>query len=322
MGLCGSAPPPPDYAAASRDAVLADLNTAPFTQAIDRAAAVGTKITLDGKTYDFTGLGDSDYNLSMANKLADAMLEIRRKYGDAYLQTKLEELSLADPEGVGIRKELFGRILEQIDSPRDLSLANQTQQGVLDELNKGGRLDPGERRERENFSRGRQVESGITRGNAAVADETSGLADASAAAKTRRQQAALQFLQSGASPEDLQYRETQQNMANVSNFLQGRTPTAEFQNLSGAQQGAVPFVAPFQGSQVVNPNAGPQGAANAQQLYGIQNNLYQNQANPYLAGLSLGINSFTAGQALRQQPTPPSQQSWWQNSTPHNWTTP
>ena len=115
--------------------------------------------------------------------------------------------------------------------------------------------------------------------------------DASTATKTARQQRALQFLESGASPEDIEYRKTQTGLANLSAFLRGETPTAQFSQLSGAQNGAVPFTQAPQSNVGLNPNAGSQGANYAQNIYGTQVNSYQQQANPYLAGTGIGIQA-------------------------------
>ena len=66
MGLYSADPPkPPDYAAATREGVEADIESLPVRKLIEAAARQGTKVTytdMSGKekTVDFTGFGDAD----------------------------------------------------------------------------------------------------------------------------------------------------------------------------------------------------------------------------------------------------------------------
>ena len=59
MGCCSPNIDTPDYAGASWDAALADIRTLPKRKAIEAAAQRGERVTIDGQTYDFTGLGDA-----------------------------------------------------------------------------------------------------------------------------------------------------------------------------------------------------------------------------------------------------------------------
>jgi hypothetical protein len=57
-------PPAPDYAAANREGVEAQADVLPLQIGIDRAARMGNVYTdpRNGKTYDFTGMGDAQLN--------------------------------------------------------------------------------------------------------------------------------------------------------------------------------------------------------------------------------------------------------------------
>jgi hypothetical protein len=97
-------------------------------------------------------------------------------------------------------------------------------------------------------------------------------------------QSALGFLASGSDPEDIEYRRTQQNLANLAAEANGQTPSSQFASLSGASSGPAPMST---GSTL--PLMSDNGAA-AQQI-GLQNWETQmqsanNQMNPWMAGLS------------------------------------
>jgi hypothetical protein len=101
---------------------------------------------------------------------------------------------------------------------------------------------------------------------------------------------------------DAAQRIKQQNYANVASFLSGTTPVAQFQSISGAQQGAAPYAPQnIQQGIGVNPNAGAQGTAFAQQVYGQQSSNALNQDSPWGnllnsisgAGLASATNSAT-----------------------------
>ena len=69
--------------------------------------------------------------------------------------------------------------------------------------------------------------------------EPTGKASEDTAARCK--QAALAFLTSGATPEDVAYRREEQAFANLGSFAVGESPIAQFGQLSGAGEGAVPF---------------------------------------------------------------------------------
>jgi hypothetical protein len=103
------------------------------------------------------------------------------------------------------------------------------------------------------------------------------------------------WLQSGSTPEDIAYRREQQNLANMGAFVGGRTPQSQFQNLSGAGRGTTPM---YQANLPGMNNAA--NGANAYTIGAWQDQLraQQNQANPWMAGLSSmlsGAKSFVTG---------------------------
>jgi hypothetical protein len=102
----------------------------------------------------------------------------------------------------------------------------------------------------------------------------------------QRQAQALDFLQSGVSPEDVTYRRVQQSLSNLGNFVNGQTPEAQFASLSGAGQGAAPFNPGNVQSPSINTNSSLQGLQNAAEIYSGNVNWAEQQANPWTVGLS------------------------------------
>jgi len=245
------APPPPqqpNYAAANREAVQADIDTLPTRRRIDAAARLGTKVydPDTGKEYDFTGLGDSalalsqaETNAASADLTAAKMLEIQRKYGSDFSSEALKQLEQADPEGFKARR----------------SLAKQ----INDDLALGSSLTPEEEMMVEQQIRGGQAARGNILGPASTAQEVLGKTEFGQKLK-------------------------QQRLSNASAYVFGSPLTAQYQTLSGAQQGA----APFQPTQSipgigVNANAGAQGSQFASNIFATQGGMYGSRLNYQVA---------------------------------------
>ncbi len=299
MGCCGDTPDIPDPAKAAQDAVFTDVSTLPQRRLIDAAAKTGGKVTIGGKVYDFTGLGDADVAKQYADAMAAATLANQKEFGDKQIQQRLDELKLSDPEGVATRQRLYDQIVGDLNKQPDRPTADSLQQSILDDLNKGATLDPEVQRQLSQQVRGGQVARGNFLGNAATGQEVQALTKAGEDQRAQRQQRAITFLSSGETPEDVAYRRNQQGESNLGSFLTGQTPTAQFGQLAGAQNQAVPFYNYGTGQQT-NPNAGAQGNQFANSVYSSQANLYANQVNPWMAGLSTGVGAYNAATAFSQ----------------------
>jgi len=246
------APDAPDYAAANREAIMADIETLPLRKKIEAAAALGQSITYtdpvsgEEKTADFTGFGDVDQSmaeveaqLAAADLIAEKTLEVQDKYGTQFIEARLKELEASDPEGFAVRREMG--------------------QQALDELQLGYELPPGMEEQVVQSERTGQAARGNILGQSAGAAEALKVGDAA-------------------------FRMRQQRLANAAAFLSGQTPSAQFGAISTAQAGAAPVVTPgVQPGIGVNQNAGAQGANYAMSAYGQQSanamNWYQN--NPW-----------------------------------------
>lgn len=292
----GDAPAPPDYAAANKAAIDADISTLPLRRAIEASAKLGKPITYTDpqtgqtQTFDFTGLGDADTSGENADKMAAVMLDIQKKYGPEFIKQANEQLKLADPQGTAARDSLYNEIMARLGQPVDSPVADSLEAQILKELQAGADLDGDVMREMDQYLIGQQLERGGSYGKADEFQRASNIGQAADARRSQRQQKAAAFLAGGFGKDERNYRKSQQDMANLSSFMAGQTPTAQFQQLSGAQNAAAPFVAGAPGP-TLNPNAGPMGAQYAQGVWQTQANIASQQANPWLQGLGLGLKA-------------------------------
>jgi len=69
----------PDPAKSAQQGIAADTELAPFQYLINSAATLGNKITINGKTYDFTGAGQSDTAGKVSDQMAQALLDLQKE---------------------------------------------------------------------------------------------------------------------------------------------------------------------------------------------------------------------------------------------------
>ncbi len=261
------APPPatPDYAAANKEGVQAEMDALPLKNKLNAAAQLGQKYTDPdtGKVYDFTGVGNSDLSLAQAKSnaqtadlSAQSALDLGSKYGQQFSDQAQALLKEQDPVGFQLRKDLA--------------------QKTSDELAAGGNLTDDENAQVEKQIRGGQAARGNILGNAPTSQEV--------LAKTGLSQQLLQ-----------------QRMANAQSYALSAPLSAQYASLSGAQQGAAPNQATAVMAGQMNPNAGQLGANFAQQSFGTGMSgynaglgytlgaaQYNASQNPWLMGASMG----------------------------------
>lgn len=296
MGCCGSAPAQPDYAASERAGVVAKANALPTQKLIENAATTGGKVTVNGKTYDFTGLGEADIQAKYADAMAQAALDIQREHGAAYIDQRNKELQLADPEGYAMRKKQFDAIMARIGEAPGTNDSIALQYAVLKDLEKGGQLDPEVERQARQQALGQQVKRGNMRGQAAASQEAQVMTGLSDSVKADRRARALQFLQSGSTPEDITFRKNLQDMGNLGSFINSETPTAQFGQLSSGGAAPVQRTQPGINMNYTAGSGAGWANANASALQDWQSN----QANPWLAGMSTMFQTAGAYQSLKK----------------------
>ncbi len=285
MGCC-SVPQPQSPGAAAAGGIRADLELQPQNYLLNALAQLGQSGTVGGRNYDFTGQGQVDTARVVSDQMAQTLLDLQRETSPTIIQQRLDELKAADPEGYAARQQLFDRIMADAQNHpgRPVNTALQTE--LQDQLSKGAGFDDAKQENQvRNAARGGQVASGIYLGSAPTSQEAKTVLNAGENLRNTRENNAMQLLQSGASPEDVAYREMQQAIGNLANFQQGTPPSAQFQQVGSAGMG---FPQGTPGAQQIgfNPNAAQQGLQFGQGVYGGQLGYYNAQANPWLAGLS------------------------------------
>lgn len=244
-------------------------------------------------TADFTGLGTADVEGKLARQTMDIQTELGKKYGVQFATEAAREAALADPEGTKARQIEHDLIEQQINNPQPINPLSGTLDTQIDsQLKAGSGLD--------SMSRD-LLDSAVARANA---DRSGNLGSGAAAdsmstgmeGAARRQAGinkAQSWLSSGSTPEDINYRREQQNLSNLGSFIGGRTPQSQFQNLSGAGQGATPFY-PGQAGPQMPGGASSQGGPYSMAAWQAQLHANQGQANSWMAGLSGILNGIGA----------------------------
>lgn len=291
MGLCDT-PTIPDPADAAVGGIQADQLLQPFNYIINAAAKLGQKITIGGKEYDFTGLGQADTAETVSDSMAATLLELQREKSPALIAQRLQELKAADPKGYAARQELFDKIMAEARSNPDRPLSTATSKLIQDELAKGvGFADAKQKQDVQEAVRGKQVKGGIFRGEAPTSEEAKTVVGAGEQLRNQRQQAALDLVQSGSTPEEIAYRQMQQSLANLGSFVNGQTPTAQFGQVSAASAGPVKIGTGGVNTNTFNPNAAGQGVSNSLSNWNTSQTWNNAQANPWLSGLSTAFNT-------------------------------
>ena len=309
MGYC-SAPEvtQSDPAASYIEGLEEDLLNSPFTREIQVASSLGKPVTIDGVTYDFSGLGDADYQAKYQREMAKAMLALQQKYGPQIIEQRNIELQRADPEGYAARVDYFNRVMNQLNAPGVAPEGTQAAADLIQErLDRGTTLDPTLDREVRNRVRGSQVARGNDLGQAAATQEAQVLNAAGEKQYSDAQAQAAAFLQAGADPESYVDRDTFQDISDLAAFLSGESPTAQYGSLSSAGRGAVPWQTGGPLPDSYNPNAGAQRVNQNQQIGNYIQNYNNQQVAPWAAALGTGAQALNTWSAFQKPNTNPFQ---------------
>ena len=260
---------------------------------------VQRKVKVPGgtKTADFTGYGTADVEGKLAQQYADIQTELGKKYGTQFAEEARKEAQLADPQGFAARDKELELIQNEIANPKPINpMASTLDQRIKDRLSAGSGLDDMSRE----LLDAAVARSAADRGGGASAQgvETSATTGQEGAARRQAATTAGQaWLTSGATPEDVEYRREQQNLADLGAFVGGKTPQSQFGALSGAGRGATPFVS-GQPLPTQPNNASTVGPAYSLAAY--QQNLRNqgSQAN-WMSGLAAALGGL-GGTAAKQ----------------------
>ena len=241
-----------------------------------------------GTSADFTGNGAGEIQGKVADQNAANQLALEQKYSPQFIAESLKEEALADPQSVAARDRESQLIQQQINQPVTNPVAPMLENQIDSRVNAGKGLDDFDAAALNNGVA--QALAARGGGGGAGTDFTSPLT--TGLAGDQRQIAGIgqaqSFMGSGTTPEDVKYRQDQQNLANLSAEISGQTPTSEFSSLSNASHSANP-VANGQPLSTVG-NSLQTGGNAALTQYGQQ----ANQANSWMSGLSGVLNASTA----------------------------
>jgi hypothetical protein len=255
---------------------------------------------------NFSGYGTADVQGKIATQNALNQLALSQKYDPQFIAQALSEEQQADPQSVAARGEESNLIQEQINRPLNEPVADMLNSQVQDTLNAANNdsltaMDRARLDAAVSSALGDRG-SGPTNGTDTFAQPlTTGFAGEQRQANAA--QSATGLLASGSSPEDISYRREQQNLANLSAEVNGKTPESEFSSLSGAQSGPTPVKtgAPLP----TMPSDAMQAQGPAMQDWLSQSNYQASQANPWMTGLSSLIGVGGAAANLGWKPLAP-----------------
>jgi hypothetical protein len=255
---------------------------------------------------DFTGYGDADTQGKLVRSMAQIQLDLSRKYGDQFIDEAKKQEELANPQGTEARRLLASEInrLEDARANTARPVADTLDAQILAELKSGKGTAPDTDAAVANVLAQRAASG---QGGSVGAGDINTELESGPAGQRRlneREQKAMAYLTSGATPEDVDYRRRQQSMANMASFLRGQTPEAQFQQLSGGQQGAAP-TAHAPGVVGSNPNIDQLGNQAGLQQANLATSGNANQAT-WFSGLSALLKGINVAGSAGFQPFAPS----------------
>lgn len=255
----------------------------------------GVVVPKDEAVQSFKGFGTADVQGQLAGKIADIQTQLQQKYGPAFATQARLNAEQSDPAGFAARQKELELIRGEMDNPMPINpLSTTLEQQIGDRLRAGAGLTDMEQQLLDDAV----AKANADRGDATAAGDVATSMSTGESGQARRlagQQAAQQFLQSGATPADVEYKREQQTLSNLGSFVAGQTPQSQFRNISGAANGAAPFV-PGQQAPSMPGNASAAGPAYTIGAWQQQLRANQGQANGWLAGLS-GLLSATGSLA-------------------------
>jgi len=318
-----SAPPQPeapDYAAANREGIYADIDTLPTRRKIESAARLGERVeyadpeTGETKVADFTGFGDMQLTeqemnaaLDMIPTMSQAQLDNLTEFGPQFVEQQRDQLRQMAPEEFDLREEFAGRLRRGEGTGEELassmpevpeyeeaaaaptlgdtgiqaSMRADVEGAIADRLALGEGLSGEQIRSIEQDILGQAAKRGQTLGGGTALREILGKFRAGEELGRQRRAEAGGWLASGQGTADTQNRLAQQSFANAMGRVQ-QINQSRGATFAGQQQNI--------GQQI---GTRQQDVSNIQSLLGLQTVAAQGGA---LAGLQQGASPFTMPQ--------------------------
>lgn len=247
---------------------------------------------------NFAGQSTADIQGQIQKQLAQGQLGIEQQFDPQFIQAALNQEQQANPQGVAARAEEQKLIQDQIANPPVSPVSNAMEKQIEAKVAAGSGLTP----EEENMLASTVAQSAADRGNTDTTgfenDLTTGLKG------TQRELsnagAGQAWLASGQTPEDIAYRSNQQNMADLANFISGKTPQSQFGSLTAASMGATPLMNNANLSSLPN-NAQSLGSSGALNQYQAE----FSQSNPWMTGATAALGALNVAGAAGAKPFAP-----------------
>lgn len=246
----------------------------------------GNIVSASQAVADFTGKGTADIQGDIMNQLVKGQLANRAEFDPQFIDQALKQEQEANPQQGIARSAMYDMIQHQIQNPPQSPVADEMGRQVGERVAAGSGLTPEEQA---------MLDQAVNQGTAARGD-TAGpdfsrlltTGSAGTARELNNAKAGAAWLGSGQTPGDLQFRSEQQNIGNLADYISGKTPQSQFNELSGAQVGATPN---YQSASLpgIDQNAGEVGANAAITNYGQQVSQAQNTVSPWTTGVSAAI---------------------------------
>lgn len=240
---------------------------------------------------DFAGSGEADIQGKIAQEMAKMQLDLSKKYDSQFIDEALAQEKLADPEGFAARGKMNDLIQGQINRTPERPVADLLNQQVTDQVKAGSGLDS----EMQQVLADAAMRSSGARGGTSGADFSKPLTTGfeGEARQANANQKGVGLLTSGTTPEDVKYREEQQNLANLYSLYAGKTPQSQFGSLSSAQNGPTPVRT---GNSLPTLPGNQDQAANQLAISGAgaQNSNAMNQTNWFSGITSMLLNGASA----------------------------
>jgi hypothetical protein len=214
---------------------------------------------------DFQGNSTADIQKQLLTQQVQGQLANANKYDPQFIAQALQQQQQANPQGVQARSDLYNQLEQQLNSNPNSPVANEMQRQVGEQVSAGSGLTP---EEQAMLNKEVSQTGGLT-GTTGTPDFERALTTGFAGEQRALNNSATggQWLASGNTPADIEFRKQQQDLSNLSSFISGKTPQSQFAQLSGAQAGPTPNVSgtPLPES---NLNAATQGAQAGLTQYG------------------------------------------------------
>jgi hypothetical protein len=315
-------PDAPDYAAANREGIYADIDTLPTRRKIESAARLGERVeyedpsTGETKVADFTGFGDMQLTeqemnsaLDLIPTMSQAQLDNLTEFGPQFVEQQRDQLRQMAPEEFDLREEFAARLrggertseelassmpsvpeYEEVDAPTlgdtglQAEMRGDLEESIADRLALGEGLSAGQITAIEQDILGQAAKRGQALSGGTALREILGKFRAGEELGRQRRAEATGWLASGQGTADTQNRLAQQSFANAMGRVQ-QINQARGATFAGQQQNI--------GQQI---GTRQQDVSNIQSMLGLQTVAAQGGA---LAGLQQGASPFTMPQMQR-----------------------